>query len=222
MSLYTVSNIESLPVLDLPKGLTIQESFDTELLASMADISEAEVLNRLENDHSAFVAYIENTPAAFGWMAKGKAKIGELNHEITLPACKRYLWNFRTMEQYRGLGIYPALLQYIIKSERETAKRFWIIHAPENHSSRSGIMKAGFKYVGKLVLSSENMVVIDTNLASVKHQRSLEQMNISLSEAEQASCWNCNSPYLKKRREDCCCAAMGESCSGNKKSILIA
>jgi GNAT superfamily N-acetyltransferase len=78
----------------------------------------------LANDHLAFVGYINNQPAAFGWMARGKARIGELNHELILPIGNRYLWNFRTMEAYRGLGVYPALLQYIIELKRRKRTGF--------------------------------------------------------------------------------------------------
>ncbi|HYC29062.1 MAG TPA: N-acetyltransferase, partial [Chitinophagaceae bacterium] len=150
MSLYTLSITGQLPTVKIPAGLWITECTDLALLASLATTSIDEVRCRLANDHVAFVAYMHNQPAAFGWMARGKASIGELNHELILPGSNRYLWNFRTLEPFRGLGIYPALLQYIIRYEAVSAERFWIIHAPENHSSLSGIVKAGFTYVGKL------------------------------------------------------------------------
>jgi GNAT superfamily N-acetyltransferase len=215
MSLYTISKADTLPSIKSPAGLQVKECTDTVLLAQMASITEEAVINRLANDHVAFVAYMNSEPAAFGWMARGKARIGELNHELILPIGNRYLWNFRTMSAYRGLGIYPALLQYIIQQEAEKANRFWIIHAPENNASLKGIQKAGFQYVGKLYVNQDGIATIENTTASNNYHELLEQMDISLSMEAPASCWNCSSPYLKKREAACCCAASANICIGN-------
>src|SRR4051812_22508521 len=119
MSLYTLSPASQLPSLSKPTGLTITESTDVKLLSVLGNTTEAEVVRRLGNDNLAFVAYMDQQPAAFGWMARGSALIGELNHRFILPLRERYLWNFRTLPEYRGRGIYPYLLQYIIRYEGE-------------------------------------------------------------------------------------------------------
>ena len=213
MSLYTLTNLNNFPPINKPVGLIIEENSDIQLLSILGNISVDDVRSRLANDHLAFVAYINNQPAAFGWMARGKAKIGELNHEFVLPHGNRYLWNFRTLEAFRGLGIYPALLQYIIRFEKQKANRFWIIHAPENNSSLKGIKKAGFEYVGRLY-SNNGITTIDNSYLS-GIETLLEEMDITTSEEEAASCWNCSSPYLKKRKAECCCATSGMECIGN-------
>lgn len=214
MSLYTLQTTDSFPLLHSPAGLQIGECTNVDLLASLGKATAADVIKRMANDHVAFVAYINNLPAAFGWMARDKALIGELNHEIILPVRNRYLWNFRTAEAFRGLGIYPALLQYIIWYERKKASRFWIVHAPENTSSLKGITKAGFRYVGKLY-STEGSVAIENTTLSRSNHDLLKEMDISVSEKTLASCWNCSSPYLKKRMHGCCCAASQNECIGN-------
>jgi GNAT superfamily N-acetyltransferase len=193
----------------------MEECTDVTLLAVLGNTTAGDVVQRLANDHLAFVAYVHNRPAAFGWMARGKAKIGELNHEFILPEGNRYLWNFRTLSEYRGLGIYPALLQYIISFEKDKANRFWIIHAPENQSSLSGIVKAGFEYVGKLYSDANGTISIEANRVSESHRASLTYMDIPLSNGAAASCWNCTSPYLKTRKAECCCATADHSCTGN-------
>jgi hypothetical protein len=198
----------------------MEECSDIDLLSRMADTSVEDVRARLANDHLAFVAYINDTPASFGWMARGKAFIGELNHELILPIGNRYLWNFRTMEAFRGLGIYPALLQYIMKYENGKADRFWIIHAPENKASLRGIQKAGFKYVGRLYSKEDNACIEATDL-SVESRAMLEEMDIQVSAEEPASCWNCSSPWLKKRFAACCCAPSSVLCIGNRLPQLI-
>src|SRR5438309_10835881 len=135
MSLYTIQTTDALHCIKRPQGLRIEESVNVELLAWVGNSNRKDIISRLANDNIAFIAYLDDMPAAFGWMARGKALIGELAHELILPIGNRYLWNFRTMEAYRGLGIYPALLQYIIGYEANKASRYWIIHAPENTSS---------------------------------------------------------------------------------------
>lgn len=214
MSLYTLRTTDTFPTMQLPAGLRMEECTDVNLLAWMGTTTVDDVIRRIANDHVAFVAYVDNVPAAFGWMARGKALIGELNHEMILPVGNRYLWNFRTLEPFRGLGIYPALLQYIIQFEREKANRFWIIHAPENRASLKGIKKAGFHYVGRLY-SNKGMSFIENTSLSRSISKLLAEMDITISEEEPASCWNCSSPYLKKRKIECCCATSGAECIGN-------
>lgn len=215
VSLYTLSGTDELPVIKKPAALTILESTDVALLSLLGNTPVEEVTKRLANDHLAFVAYIQNKPAAFGWMARGKAIIGELNHSLILPMQHRYLWNFRTLADYRGLGIYPALLQHIVRYEGYRAKQFWIIHAPENTSSLKGITKAGFHYVGKLYTTADGTTALEAGTQAETYRRTLEFMDIQLSNETAASCWNCSSPYLKKRKPECCCAAAGNDCTRN-------
>ena len=215
MSLYTLTSLETLPTLKQPAGLKIEESTDVTLLAAMGETTEEEVVKRLANNHSAFIAYIHDQPAAFGWVARSKATIGELNHELILPAGNRYLWNFRTLAAYRGLGIYPAMLQYIIRYESKSTNQFWIIHAPENKSSLSGIIKAGFEYAGKLYTDVNGAATLEPNALSEAYRGILESMEIQLSNDTAVSCWNCSSPYLKKRKPECCCSTSGGECNGN-------
>ena len=219
MSLYTLTTTDTLPAIQLPAGLRMEECTNVDVLALMGTTTVEEVIKRMANDHVAFMAYIYNVPAAFGWMARGKALIGELAHELILPVGNRYLWNFRTAEAFRGLGIYPALLQYIIQQERKKASRFWIIHAPENKSSLKGIKKAGFHYVGTLY-SSKGMATIENTARSQSSRKLLAEMDITISKEEPASCWNCSSPYLKKRGPECCCAPLENECTGNNLRSL--
>jgi len=220
MSLYTISNLDKLPSVKIPAGLKIEVSTDAALLSKLGNTTVEEVLKRLSNNHLAFVAYINNQPAAFGWMAITKARIGELNHEFSLPQKNRYLWNFRTLAEHRGLGIYPALLQYIMRYEGENVNRFWIIHAPENKSSLKGITKAGFEYVGKLYAKANGAIALETIEAGAALHDLLQEMQFNPSTEASASCWNCNSPYLKKREASCCCSEAALACTGSPEMFI--
>jgi hypothetical protein len=88
---------------------------------------------------------------AYGWVAAGEASIGELTISFGMAAQDRYLWDFQTLPQWRGLRIYPRLLQGIMRHAALEDGRFWIINAPENVASAKGIGKAGFRVVGAAV-----------------------------------------------------------------------
>jgi len=220
MSLYTFSKTDTMPSIKMIAGVRMEECFNVELLSEIGAITVDDVMKRLANGHTAFVAYMNNQPAAFGWMARQKAQIGELNHEMKLPEANRYLWNFRTLETFRGLGIYPALLQFIINFEIKSADRFWIIHAPENKSSLNGIVKAGFQFIGKLYTNENGNAAIETNSISDAYREMLASMNIPVSAQPPASCWNCSSPYLKKRIMSCCCITVQNECVGNNRFAM--
>lgn len=218
MSLYTIAPTDTFEPVSQLADLRIEESSNIDLLAMLGSTSPDTITGRLANDHVAFVAYLKDIPAAFGWMARGKAFIGELNHELVLPYRHRYLWNFRTLEPFRGLGIYPLLLQYIVSFEQDRACRFWIIHAPENEASLKGIQKAGFKYVGKLYNTGSATTIEATELAFQYHDF-LEQADVKISVDEPVSCWNCSSPFLKKRKSECCCQAAAKECVGHNAGL---
>lgn len=220
MSLYTLNAQDRVPLLKSRVAIQVEESVDIELLAVMSSSSPENIVARLANDNSAYIAKVNGTPAAFGWMARGSALIGELNHRLILPYRHRYLWNFRTMEAFRGLGIYPALLQQIIALEKPLADRFWIIHAPENSASLRGIQKAGFQYVGRLY-NKGTQTIIEATESAVENKQFIEDMDIQIKADEPVSCWNCSSPYLKKRSDTCCCATHSKPCVGNNLTQLM-
>ncbi|WP_018614339.1 GNAT family N-acetyltransferase [Segetibacter koreensis] len=221
MSLYTLSASNKLPEVKIPTGLTVEENTNPLFLSDLCDITIEEAHNRLANNNLAFVAYINDEPAAFGWIALGKAKIGELNHEFAMPQNYGYLWNFRTLVAYRGLGIYPALLQYIIKYHKPQTSHFWIIHAPENKSSLRGIIKAGFTYVGNLYLGKTMQPELKLDEQSKFDEEALKAMGFYKSDDEASSCWNCSSPYLKKRIMECCCSNQAEECKNYNLPAFI-
>ena len=197
-------------------GLEIRRTDSPALMAALNQISEEDARLRFLNDNLAFVAYWNGSPAAFGWMAVGKARIGELNHEFALPESHRYLWNFRTLAEFRGKGIYPRLLQSIMASDIALAECFWIMHAPENTASEIGIRKAGFELVSQVSVVEGGEVILNSANPSTELQVLMEYGDFINSLREQASCWNCSSPFLKNRSEKCCCSEKKVECNGSR------
>jgi GNAT superfamily N-acetyltransferase len=129
-------------------GFDVEIAEDYRLVAELARLDLAEILVRVRGGHRPYIARLSGAPVAYGWSAISRASIGELGIEFAIPAGNRYLWDFATLPAWRGMGIYPRLLQAILAREAAEADRFWIGHVRQNSASGRGIVKAGFGEVG--------------------------------------------------------------------------
>src|SRR5690606_42137673 len=82
------------------------------------------------------------------------------------------------------------------------------------------IQKAGFQYVGRLY-NTVTQTTIETTTLSSEYKEILDEMDIKVASYEPVSCWNCSSPFLKKRHSACCCAVQSRPCVGNNLSELL-
>lgn len=135
---------DSMPELTPLAALEVHQVWDADFMARLQGRSAETIQQRFADGHRAYVAWVNEEPAAWGWVATRTATIGEMSATFSLPRRERYLWNFVTLPAHRGRGIYPRMLQAIVRAEAATAERFWIAYAPENRASGSGIAKAGF------------------------------------------------------------------------------
>jgi len=118
--------------------------WDAGYMARLQGRAIDEIEHRFADGHRAYVAWWNEEPAAWGWAATRTASIGEVGATFSLARGECYLWNFVTLAAHRGRGIYPRLLNAMVRAESANAERFWIAYAPENRASGSGITKAGF------------------------------------------------------------------------------
>jgi GNAT superfamily N-acetyltransferase len=168
---------------------------DAYVIGKLTGLADDEVASRLAAGHRAYLAWLDGVPVSYGWVATLSASIGELDLEFTLPDGDRYLWDFVTLPEFRGQGIYPRLLHGIIEQEGAEAQRFWIIYAPENAASGAGIRKAGFELVSDLSFLRENGV----GTVAVQPERAeigARLLGVDLYEAVQdgsviSPCWRC-------------------------------
>ncbi|HRN54477.1 MAG TPA: GNAT family N-acetyltransferase [Gemmatimonadaceae bacterium] len=163
MSVAVWHRDEPLPRLDALRGLMVGRIEDATELARVQSRTEALVAERFAAGHRAYVARLDGAIVAWGWVATRRARIGELALEFDVPAGERYLWNFATLPAYRGRGIYPALLQQVLRQEAADAERFWIVYAPENHASAAGIRRAGFRAAAELSFDVEGQPALRTH-----------------------------------------------------------
>jgi GNAT superfamily N-acetyltransferase len=181
-------NVEPVALPPLP-ALQVRRTSDARLMADLQRRPIEEMIRRFADGHRAYVAWYDGVAAAFGWVATRVAEIGELKAHIEVPKGHRYLWNFVTLPSHRGLGIYPRLLNEIVRAE-STAERFLIAYAPENRASGSGITKAGFTLVA-------DMSFDDLGHASVATRRGEDAADVArfvglpLTTAALTPCWKC-------------------------------
>lgn len=151
---YAWWSSDPFPPLSARVDLEARPSDDAALLAELARLNQEEVVSRMEQGNQAYVAYVRDQPIAYGWSAAQVGAIYELDLVFEIPPNNRYLWDFVTLPEWRGCGVYPRLLQAIVEQEQPAAQRFWIGHTADNVASRSGILKAGFQTIESLVRTS--------------------------------------------------------------------
>lgn len=171
-------------------GLVVRREMDPRIMAALQEKPEAEMSRRFAAGHRAYVAWLRDEPAAWGWVATRSAEIGELGSTFSIAAGERYLWNFVTRKSHRGMGIYPRLLDAIVRAESGEAAQFWIAYAPENHASGSGIRKAGFVAVAELSFDADGRPAVrgmaTGGAAAAARVLGLPEANDALSK-----CWRC-------------------------------
>lgn len=191
MALATWWAVDDMPELEELSGFIANTSANDEVLAAINHISFAEAQVRRSHGHRAYIAYMNGVPTACGWVATQQASIGELALNFAVPASERYLWDFATLPEWQGYGIYPRLLQAILRAESGSAIRFWIIYAPENLPSGAGMQKAGFVSVGQLSFQRNGSVVLVPLDGVDRARRGADLLGVPFIEGEVSPCWRC-------------------------------
>ncbi len=169
--LWTWWRGDPLPTLPLLPTFAVTETESSRHMATLMATPEAEVTAMLQEGHRPYIAYLNAAPVAYGWSAINRAAFGEGRVKFRVPATDRYLYCFVTLPSWRGMGIYPRLLQAILKRESggrsevdscsmPSPERFWIVHQLSNIPSARGIARAGFHIACKMYFSSTNTLVL--------------------------------------------------------------
>jgi GNAT superfamily N-acetyltransferase len=183
----------------------VRLSEDDAELATINRITLAEVAQRRLAGHLPYMGYVNGTAVTYGWVATREASIGELNLVFAIPTGSRYLWDFATLPEWQGKGLYPRLLQGIVQTKQ--AEQFWIIHAPENLPSGAGIQKAGFQAVGQLSFQHDKSLGLIPLLQPERARIGAALLGVALIEDGLSPCWRCADQVV------CTCHLHPESCS---------
>jgi GNAT superfamily N-acetyltransferase len=189
MALMTWWRTDALPALSALPGFAARRSADTHEIADLNRISVGEARARLRDGHHAYLATLDGQSVGYGWAATRVASIGEVNLSFALPRDERYLWDFATLPEYRGRGLYPRLLQAILRME--ATSRAWILHAPENQPSGAGITRAGFRPVGRLAFRADGTVALGNVRDDVRAWWGAGVLGVEVTEEAVSHCWCC-------------------------------
>jgi len=204
---------DPLPQLPRLDGLEVG-STDSPAVFADFDIPVTEAARRMAEGHRAYVAWFRGQPAAYGWVATLAADIGEIGVAFAIPANERYLWDFKTRPEFRGLGIYPRLLNSIIRSEAATAERLWILAAPENTASNKGIAKAGFRGTGTVSFTIDGKPALGTKEGAGRALAAAAFLGVAASAKPARPCWACEAGLgcgCTRAGGPCTCRAEAES-----------
>lgn len=187
--------------------LSVRPEFSPVAMARLQGKSIDEMTRRFARGHRAYVGLWNGEPVSWGWVATAEAEIGELRINFAIPKGERYLWNFVTLASHRGLGIYPRLLNEMVRAESMEAERFWIAYAPENRASGSGIRKAGFVTVAELSFDATGrpaVQVVSPDEVAAARMFGLPQAT------DLSACWKCGRASKETEKscetgESCCC-----------------
>lgn len=219
---------DPLPTLKPLPNFCVKLASNNKELARLNKLSVKEVEERKQAGHRTYIGFMDGTPVTYGWVATRFASIGELELNFALPANERYLWDFSTLPEWQGRGLYPRLLQAII--EAEAVERYWIIYAPENLPSGAGIQKAGFQLVGQLSFRADGTVgLIPTGNATFKKAGiGAARLGVDLFDDGLSPCWGCIGQVVCKckiKPELCTCAIQVHSHShaevGTARNLIV-
>lgn len=216
MALATWWRGDPLPSLPTLKNFSVDTTDDLRTLARLTGLEPNELQGRMRAGHRPYLGYLAGMPVAYGWVATRRAEIGELGLDVSLPPLHRYLWDFATLSAWRGRGIYPHLLQAILRRELSQATYFWIIYAPENRASGSGIRKAGFSTVGLLSIHHTGHPGLTPQSDEQRARSGATLLGVPLRVAGLSPCWHCGGAAYPAQP-----SAMTCTCNAGRKPILL-
>ena len=102
---------------------------------------------RLSQGEVCWVVKVEGEIVSYVWVAFRQEQVEELCKAVKLQEGEFYLYDAFTVPEWRGKGIYPAILSRQLQHFKEEGfKRALIFTVEENIASRRGITRSGFNH----------------------------------------------------------------------------
>jgi GNAT superfamily N-acetyltransferase len=123
-----------------------------ELASAMGLADPSVVRQRLASGRRCYALRAGDSLATYGWVSFDGEDIGGLGLHLQLLPGETYIWDCATQPDFRGRGLYPALLGRIVAAlAAEGLRSAWIGADYHNHPSHAGINRAGFLPLADLV-----------------------------------------------------------------------
>ena len=111
-------------------------------------------LSRIESGESAYTISIDNRLAHSGWLVRNQVEshVTEVQQQMTLPSGSVVLYDFYTHPDFRGRGLYRAMIKHMVCEafSDATSQHAYISVLADNLQSRHVIESIGFQYQGSL------------------------------------------------------------------------
>src|SRR5690349_11558726 len=88
---------DPLPALSPLPNFAAHRSTDVALISGLTDLSVPAINARFQAGHYPYIAFIDEIPSAYGWVATQRGGISELHFSFSVPAHTVYLWDFLTL-----------------------------------------------------------------------------------------------------------------------------
>jgi ribosomal protein S18 acetylase RimI-like enzyme len=137
-------------------------------LAEAMQVSVAELYQRRALGNRAALALLDDdTIAGYGWVSYDSIRIIELDLELAIPRGHAYIWDCATIPQYRGRGIFPGLLRFMLEELRlRGVTQVWAAVAPGNDASLRSFTRAGFRLVAHSNFGPRHFEAYPTDVAT--------------------------------------------------------
>lgn len=123
--------------------------------AYLAPVRLASFRKRIAANDRGVVALYGGKLAHVAWVGRRGAIVAgsETGPNCVLPLPKEVsvIYDCWTPDEFRGMGVYPSVLQSLVREEAEFGREVWIYCLCENFRSRAGILKAGFAEAAHMV-----------------------------------------------------------------------
>jgi ribosomal protein S18 acetylase RimI-like enzyme len=186
----------SLPTADLPSSLKVERHTnrndlspqDLQEITSFWNPQQARrnIKERFELGASLWMVKLEDKLAGYGWTLRGRTVE---SHYFRLGQDDVHLFDFHVFPQYRGRGVNPLLVSYILRSlAAECQGRAFIEAAEWNQAQLASLRRTPFHRLGsarKFTLFRQTMVWWDEN-KTVEQERGVKKQSIAATGREGA------------------------------------
>lgn len=114
----------------------------------------ARLLKRSGSGDRGYMGLVDGRVAHVAWVGERTSIVAtsETGPDCALPLPQpvSVIYDCWTVKEYRGRGVYPAVLRRLAAEEMGANREVWIYCLAENRASRSGILKAGFAEAARM------------------------------------------------------------------------
>lgn len=125
---------------------------DISLVCQIFAVDIRQLKLRLDRGDRCYLGLLNGDPVHYSWVQMvGKHPVDDAGLEITINNKELWIYDCRTAEKGRGVGIYPYVLTKILRQARDEGMvSGWIYTTIQNISSQRGIKKTEFNEVQRL------------------------------------------------------------------------